>query len=127
MKYKTFDEMPIWIESIEITKEIYKMLDLKQIKNEFFLKDQIKRSALSISANIAEGFERSYKKEFSRFLRIAKGSIGETKSHLLFMKELYSVEENMIKLLISRLEILSSQIGGLIKYLNTEYVIRNTK
>jgi four helix bundle protein len=97
---------------------IYRLCDTNpQIAKDFSFKDQIKRSALSISNNVAEGFEYNNNADFHRFLRIAKGSCGEVRNCLLFsIRAGYTKTEevkNEIELSIS----LGKQIGKLMKYL----------
>ncbi|MES2331517.1 MAG: four helix bundle protein [Bacteroidota bacterium] len=87
------------------------------VSRDFSYKDQIKRAALSISNNIAEGFEYSNNNDFIRYLRIAKGSCGEVRNCLLFaVKIKYETQENLT-LAIAQSKTLSSQIGNLLQYL----------
>ena len=77
----------------------------------------MRRSIVSVSSNIVEGFERSNNNEFVRFLKIAKGSSGEARNQLYIAKELkYIDEEEFLKLKTLLLE-LSKQIGSFINYL----------
>jgi len=74
-----FEDLDVWKRSAALCAEIYKELsDLK----DFGYRDQITRSSLSISSNVAEGFERQGKKEFINFLNYAKGSTGELRSQV---------------------------------------------
>lgn len=72
----------IWQKAVEFAKEIYLITEKKGLKNDFGLRDQMRRAAVSISSNIAEGFERRSRKEYLNFLNIAKGSTGEIRSQL---------------------------------------------
>ena len=58
MKYKSFEELPIWKKSINLGKEVYLLTDKGRFEKDYSLKDQIRRATLSINSNIAEGFER---------------------------------------------------------------------
>lgn len=89
----------------------------QKISKDFSFKDQIKRAVLSISNNIAEGFEYSNNNEFIKFLRYAKGSTEEAKNCLLFAVKVNFVIKNDIQLLINTSASLGGQIGNLIKYL----------
>ena len=67
---------------------IYKVTSQGKISRDYGLKDQIQRAAVSVSSNIAEGFERGTKQEFIQFLYIARGSCGELRSQLYIAKEI---------------------------------------
>ena len=82
MKIKRFEELNIWKLSLEITKKIYDLSANKKFSIDFNLRDQIRRSIISVSSNIIEGFEKNNNNEFIRFLKIAKGSLGETRNQL---------------------------------------------
>jgi len=85
MKYNCFEELPVWQEAIELAVRIFDLTSRPQFKGYFTLKDQIERAGVSISNNIAEGFERGTTQETLTFLYISKGSSGEVRSltHLL--------------------------------------------
>lgn len=117
MKYKVFEELPIWTESIELGKEIYLLTSTGKFEKDYSFKDQIRRAVLSISSNITEGFERSNNNEFVRFLLIAKGSLGEVRSQLYFALALEYINRQSFENLNSRLELLAKQIGSFISYL----------
>ena len=79
----SFEDLEIWKKAQELATIIYELCEINQkIARDFSFKDQIKRAALSISNNIAEGFEYSNNADFHRFLRIAKGSCGEVRNCL---------------------------------------------
>ena len=81
-KVQSFEDLFIWQKAIEFAKDIYAITEKKGIKTDFGLKNQMRGSAVSISSNIAEGFERRSRKEYLNFLNIAKGSAGEIRSQL---------------------------------------------
>lgn len=78
----SFEELKCWQLSRKLVKDIYKLTDELPISKDYALKDQMRRAAISIMSNIAEGFGRSGNKEFIQFLSIAKGSITELHSQL---------------------------------------------
>lgn len=94
MKYDKYEEMEIWKISQEIVKLIYDLTKRDNFKKDFNLKNQITRAAVSISSNIAEGFERNNNKEFIHFLKFSKGSLGEVKSQLNICKDINYISEN---------------------------------
>ena len=81
-KVECFEDLFIWQKAVEFAKDIYLLTEKKELKNDFGLKNQMRDAAVSISANIAEGFERGGDKEFLQFLSVAKGSCGETRAQL---------------------------------------------
>ena len=83
MAYKRFEDLPVWQAAIELADKIYDLTDNLILKSS--LRNQLERSALSVSNNIAEGFERGTTKELLAFLYIARGSAGETRSMLRFI------------------------------------------
>ncbi|MEW6660480.1 MAG: four helix bundle protein [Thermodesulfobacteriota bacterium] len=87
-KIETFEDLLVWQKSMEIVKQIYRISTDSNLCKDFALRDQLRRSALSIPSNIAEGFERSSKKEYLNFLNFAKGSAGELRSLLLVASEI---------------------------------------
>ena len=78
-----FEEIESWKRGRELCKELYRITSQGQFAKDFGLKDQIRRAAVSIISNIAEGFERdSGDKEFRHYLGMSKGSAGEVRSQL---------------------------------------------
>ena len=100
-------------------REIYGICADGQLSRDFGLKDQIRRSAVSIPSNIAEGYERKSNIEFIRFLYIAKGSAGELRTQLYLAKDLDYINEEIFKNLISKSEDISKSLSGFIKYLQS--------
>lgn len=81
-KIETFADLRVWQKGIELVKEIYLLTKEGELSKDFGLRDQLRRASVSITANIAEGFERYSRKEYVHFLVIAKGSAGEVRSLL---------------------------------------------
>ncbi|MGV7105990.1 four helix bundle protein [Flavobacterium sp. U410] len=117
-KYSSFEEMEVYKKALQFGVKVYKLtLTNQQIAKDFGLKDQLQRAALSISNNIAGGFERETKKELIRFLYISKGSAGECRNMFNFLQMFeYVNEENFYEYRNDVLEI-SKQLGNYIKYL----------
>lgn len=82
MKYMKFEELPVWNAAIELADKSFKMCDDKSFRFQGDLSKQLTKAALSVSNNIAEGFERNSTRELLMFLYIARGSNGETRSML---------------------------------------------
>lgn len=81
-KVECFEDLYIRQKAVEFAKDVYVLTEKKGLKNDFGLKNQMRDSVVSISSNIAEGFERRSRKEYLNFLNIAKGSAGEIRSQL---------------------------------------------
>ncbi len=79
-KINSFEELNVWKESRSFNKKLYLISNNGLFDKDFDLKRQIRRASISISSNIAEGFERNTDKEFIQFLYYAKGSAGEVRS-----------------------------------------------
>lgn len=125
-KIKRFEDLDIWKLAIEIAVDIYKISEQGKLKLDYGLKDQILRATMSISNNIAEGFEYDNNKDFIKFLRYSKGSSGELRSQLFVLKKIEFINETFYNDMFDRLISLSKQISGLIKYLK-EYEKKNKK
>lgn len=116
MKIKNFEDIFSWQKSKELAVFIY---ELFKDNKDFGFSNQIQRAVVSISNNIAEGFERKGNKEMSRFLFIAKGSCAEVRSMAYLALELnYISKENFEKIHQKSIEI-SKLLSGLIKTLKT--------
>jgi len=115
-KITCFEDLIIWQKAQDIAVKIYHLVEENNfIKKDFSLKDQFKSAAISISDNIAEGFEYNNNPDFHRFLRISKGSCGEIRNKIHFAKRLGFITEIMALDLINEVKTLGSQIGKLMK------------
>ncbi|GMU32934.1 MAG: hypothetical protein AMXMBFR20_08060 [Planctomycetia bacterium] len=84
VKYERFEDLPVWKAAIELAIATYALTENRALAGPGDLRDQLRRSALSVSNNIAEGFERGSTAELLMFLYIARGSAGEVRSMLHF-------------------------------------------
>jgi four helix bundle protein len=117
VKIKRFEELNIWKLSLKITKEIYDLTAKKEFSRDFNLRNQIRGAIISVSSNIVEGFEKNNNNEFIRFLKIAKGSAGETRNHLYIALAVGYINNQEFNKTNKELEDLAGQIGGFIVYL----------
>jgi four helix bundle protein len=88
MTYSRFEELPVWQEAMGLAEGVYALTEAKGWKGSWSLRDQVERAALSVSNNVAEGFERGTTNELIAFLYIARGSAGEVRSMLCFIERL---------------------------------------
>ena len=93
MRYKRFEDLPVWNDAIELAVQVYALTSKPQFSSHWSLKDQLERAAVSVSNNIAEGFERGTNNELLAFLYIARGSAGEVRSVLCLLERLLSFRE----------------------------------
>ncbi|HEX7997531.1 MAG TPA: four helix bundle protein [Pyrinomonadaceae bacterium] len=116
-RIESFEDLMVWQRGIELVKQVYLVTGDGDLKKDFGLRDQLRRAAVSIPTNIAEGFERSSRKEYLLFLNIAKGSAGEVRSLLRVAFEVgYLSQANYDGLLESVLMLsryLSNQINSI--------------
>jgi len=117
-RINSFEDMSVWQDARNLVTEVYKITERPPLAKDFALKDQFRRSSISVMANIAEGFERNGNKEFIQFLSNAKGSAGEIRSHLYVASDLGVIaREEQLRIETQVLSI-GRQLSGLIKYLS---------
>ena len=112
MKYNRFEELLVWKAGIEFAVRVYAFTVKSQFKGFYTLRDQLERAAVSISNNIAEGFERGTTQEMLTFLYIARGSSGECRSVLCLIERLPAFSDLKFEIsdLKSRAEAISRQL-----------------
>jgi four helix bundle protein len=112
MKYKRFEALPVWQDAIELAVKVFALTSRSNFRRYRGLRDQIERAAVSISNNIAEGFERGTTPELLTFLYISRGSSGETRSVLCLIERLPGFDnlKSEISDLKSRAESISRQL-----------------
>jgi four helix bundle protein len=114
MKVEKFEDLICWQKARSLASETYSCF---KNNKDFSFKDQIQRAVISISNNIAEGFERKSNKEFNQFLHIAKGSCGEVRSMLYIALDLGYIHEDKFNDLYNKSHEISKVVSGLIKTL----------
>ncbi len=117
-KFKSFEDIIAWQKSRALNLKIYQLTDQKGFKHDLILRNQIRRACISISSNIAEGFERETTKEFKRFLYIAKASVGETRSQLYLSFDLGYISKKQFDEFYNEVTDIAKMLSGLIKYLD---------
>lgn len=107
--------MKVWQLGKELAVIIYKITSAGMFKSDFGLSDQIRRAAVSIPSNIAEGDERGSNKDAVRFFYIAKGSLAELQTQLIIANEIGYIDSKILKDTDERCQILGKMLGSLIK------------
>ncbi|MEW6083550.1 MAG: four helix bundle protein [Chloroflexota bacterium] len=124
---KRFEELEVWQRSKELTNLIYKCSSDGAFARDFGLRDQMRRAAVSIMSNIAEGFESQTQSMFIQYLGRAKGSAGEVRAQLYIAKDQGYLAEGDFKNLISQAEICSKQLARFVQYLESQPNARRVK
>ena len=84
MSFKSFEEMPVWQKAMDLAVEIFHLTETLPRKEDYGLTSQIRRSGLSTPGNLAEGFGRKHTKDKLNFYYDSRGSLAETRSHLIY-------------------------------------------
>lgn len=115
---KRFEDLLAWQKARKITKSIYSLTNRTEFARDFGLKDQIRRSSVSIMANLAEGFARRTDRDFSYFLNVSRSSAAEVQSHLYIALDQGYVDSDTFETLYAELDEISRMIFGLVRHLN---------
>ena len=97
MPLRSFEDLIVWQQSMLLAREIYKLVKFLPVEERYALSDQMRRAAVSIPSNIAEGQARNTTKEFIQFLHIAKGSNAELITQVLLCIDFGSLTEEQIQ------------------------------
>lgn len=108
-----FEDLVAWQKGRELARNIYAVTTAENFGRDYGLKDQIRRAAVSVMSNIAEGFERAGKAEFHQFLVIAKGSCAELRSHLYVALDAGYISRTQFDGLQAEAEEVARIVGGL--------------
>lgn len=124
--FKKFEDIEAWKKARELTREIYRVSRTGPFSKDFALRDQIRRAAVSIMSNIAEGHDRGGTGEFIQFLSTAKGSAAEVKCQLYVALDENYINDSTFAQLSKLVTEIGNMVGGLIGYLRRSG-IRGTK
>lgn len=116
-KQRKFENLLVWQRSVLLTKKIYFHFN---VSDDFGFRNQIQRAAISISNNIAEGFDRKSDREFKRFLAIALGSLSEVKSMVITSFHLGYINEEDQQELVGHIDAIGKMTNSLINFLTKE-------
>ena len=117
---KTHKDLDVWKESMTLAKEVYKLTKSFPQEETYGLASQMKRAAVSIPSNIAEGAARNSSKEFIQFLYMSLGSLAELETQLLLSRELGFLKNEELN---GSVEQIRRMLLGLIKYLRGKRVM----
>lgn len=112
---KSFKDLKSWQKGLALVKVIYEITSVLPQRENYSLADQMRRSAISIPSNIAEGFKRQHKKELRQFLFVARGSLAELETQLIIAGDLYSIEKILIQNAMELIDHISRMLWNLIR------------
>ena len=115
---KRFEDLECWQEARKFVKLIYVLTNKNHFKRDSGLVRQVRGSAVSIMANIAEGFHRNSNKDFMRFLDYSRASVAGTISHFYVALDQKYIDEQEITIVNQEADVVWKKINGLISYLN---------
>lgn len=113
-----FKELKVWRESMTLAKSVFSVTKTFPLEEKYGIITQVRRSAISIPSNIAEGTSRSSAKDFSRFLEIALGSSFELETQLILSTDFEYLNQHQSELLIDSVIIIQKMLFGLKNKIN---------
>lgn len=122
MPLRSFRDLIVWQKAMRLARETYCLVKLLPMEERYALSDQMRRVAVSIPSNIAEGQSRNTKKEFIQFLHIAKGSNSELMTQFLLCLDFEYLKKEEIQKVMNLCTEIDGLLGGLIKSLKTNLV-----
>ena len=125
MKTSDYKELQVWHKAMDLVVEIYKISKLLPKEETYGISDQIRRAAVSIPSNIAEGQSRNSAKEFIQFLSIARGSLAELETQLLICTKVNILSEDNIAEAQNITTEVGKMIKGLMNKLNSQLTTNN--
>jgi len=112
-RYSTYRDLEVWKKAVHLAKMIYEATENFPARELYGISGQLRRSAVSVASNIAEGQARDGKKEFIYFLKIALGSLAELETQLIIAKEIGFLTENKLENLIELIYEVAKMTKGL--------------
>jgi len=126
-KIERFEDIEAWKAAREIAKEVYSVSGSGEFARDFGLRDQVQRAAVSVMANIAEGFDSGSNNEFIRFLGYALRSATELQSHLYVALDDCYLDQQQFDTLFALTTKCKNLIGGFTRYLRSHPKSRNVE
>jgi four helix bundle protein len=114
---KRFEDLEVWQTARELTKGVYRATRTQKLSDDRALANQMKRAAVSVGSNIAEGFERGTRKQQLEACYIAKGSAGELRSQIITARDVELLDAPAFDWLLQTCETCSRQLQGYIRHL----------
>lgn len=112
-----FEEVGAWSKARELAQSVYAITNEERFARDFGLRNQIRKAAISVMANIAEGFERNGNAEFAQFLAVAKGSAGEVRAQLYVALDQGYIDQIVFDRVAETTREIGRMLAGLMSYL----------
>ncbi len=112
---RSYEDLAAWQLAVDLSVEVYRVTESFPAVDRFGLAQQVRRAAVSVPSNIAEGYGRGSRTDYARFLRISRGSLYEVETQLLIAKRLGWLEEQTYQGLRGRLKENGRVLAGLIR------------
>lgn len=112
-----FEELGVWQKARELAGRVYALTGSPGFADDRALRDQMRRAAISIASNVAEGFERGGRGEFVQFLSVAKGSAGEVRAQLYLALDQRYITQTQFEESLAMTEATAAMLVGLMRYL----------
>jgi four helix bundle protein len=119
-EYKKYIELNAWIEARKLVSDVYLLTKTFPKDEQFGLTSQMRRCAVSIPSNIAEGCGRNHKKDSLQFFFIARGSLYELETQLFLSKDLSFIDQASLEIILLKLETVRKLLNGFIRYYNSD-------
>lgn len=120
MSIKSYQDLHVWQNSMDLTEQVYQLTQDFPKEEIYGQTSQIRRAAVSIPANIAEGWGRQTTREFQQFLRTAQGSLRELETHLLLTLRLDLAGEDQTQPLLQMCQVIGKQLINLRRSLSAK-------
>ena len=117
--FKSYQDLAVWKRAMKLTKEVYQVTRNFPADERFGLTNQIRRAAVSIPSNLAEGHARAGAAEFARFISISMGSVAELETQLMLARELEYGDPEALEKTLQDLNEIGKMLRGLAKAIQT--------
>ena len=114
---QSYQDLKVWQEAMNLAEECYCLTKLFPSSEMHGMVSQIRRAAVSVPANIAEGYGREYRREYIQFLRIAQGSLKELETHLILSVRVELIKEETGEPILKKCEVVGKMLRALIRSL----------
>ena len=114
---RTHKDLDAWKNSMDLAQEIYKLTSDYPQSELYGLANQMRRAAVSVPSNIAEGAARASAKEFARFLSLSQGSLAELETQTILSGRLGFLEQQDSTKLLGEMNLVRAQLAGLVRYM----------